>query len=124
MDDILVAGSNMHDINVLKIKLANSFVMKDLGATKQILGMRITRDKKNHKLTLSQGEYIGKVLERFRMQNGKLVSTPLAIYFKLSKDMCPKTHEEIEYMSKVPYSSTIGSLCMSCCAQDQILHMK
>ena len=43
--------------------------MKDLGATKKILGMRITRDKKNHKLTLSQGEYIEKVLERFRMNN-------------------------------------------------------
>ena len=34
----------------------------------------------------------------------------MANHFKLSKDMCPKTHEEIEYMSKVPYSSTIGSL--------------
>ena len=43
VDDMLVAGSNMQDINVLKNKLANSFVMKDLGATKKILGMRITR---------------------------------------------------------------------------------
>ena len=34
--------------------------MKDLGAAKQILGMRITRDKKNCKLTLSQGDQIGK----------------------------------------------------------------
>ena len=51
--DMLVAGSNMLEINVLKIKLANSFAMKDLGAAKQILGMRKTRDKKNHKLTLS-----------------------------------------------------------------------
>ena len=43
---MLVTGSNMHDINVLKRKLAKSFVMKDLGVTKQILGMRITRDRK------------------------------------------------------------------------------
>ena len=47
-----------HDINVLKKKLAKSFVMKDLGVAKQIHGMRITRDRKNHKYTLSQGEYI------------------------------------------------------------------
>jgi hypothetical protein len=67
VDDMLVVGSNMHDINVLKKKLANSFAMKDLGVAKKILGMRITRDRKNHKLTLSQGEYIEKVLERFRM---------------------------------------------------------
>jgi hypothetical protein len=80
---------------VLKNKLANSFVMNDLGATKKILGMRITRDRKNHKLTLSQGEYIEKVLERFIMHNAKPISTPLEIHFKLPKEMCPKTHEEI-----------------------------
>ena len=66
-DDMLVAGSNMQDINVFERKLAKSFAMKDLGATKKILGMRITRDRENRKLTLSQGEYIEKVLERFIM---------------------------------------------------------
>ena len=30
VDDMLVAGSNMKEINVLKRKLANSFAMKDL----------------------------------------------------------------------------------------------
>ena len=55
VDDMLVAGSNIQDINVLKRKLAKSFVMKDLGAAKQILHMRIARDRTNHKLTLSQG---------------------------------------------------------------------
>jgi hypothetical protein len=29
------------------------------------------------------------------MQNEKSVSTPLAIHFKLSNEMCPKTKEEI-----------------------------
>ena len=67
LDGMLVVGSNMQDINVLKRKLAKSFAMKDLGASKEILGMRITRVRKNHRLTLSQGEYIEKVLERFRM---------------------------------------------------------
>ena len=47
VDDMLVAGSNMQEINVLKRKMANSFAMKDLGAAKQILGMRITGDRKN-----------------------------------------------------------------------------
>ena len=52
---------------MLKRKLANSFAMKDLGAAKQILGMRITRDRENCKLTLSQNEYIQKVFKRFNM---------------------------------------------------------
>ena len=107
---MLVIGSNMQDINVLKRKLVKSFAMKDLGATKKILGMRITRDRKNCKLMLSQGEYIEKVLQRFRMQNAKPISTPLASHFKLSKHMCRETREEIDYMSKIPYSSAVGSL--------------
>jgi hypothetical protein len=105
VDEILVARYNMQDINVLKNKLANSFAMKDLGAAKKILGMRITRDMKNRKLTLSQGEYIEKVLERFRMHNAKPISTPLENHFKLTKEMCPKTQEEIKYISRVPYVS-------------------
>ena len=97
--------------------------MKDLGAAKQILGMRITRDGENHKLTLSHNEYIQKVLKRFNMQNAKPVSTPFAIHFKLIKEMCPKTHEEMEYMSKVPYASAVGSLMYAMvCTRPDIAH--
>jgi len=53
VDDMFVTGSNMREINVLKRKLANSFAMKDLDVAKQIIGMRIARDRKNRKLTLS-----------------------------------------------------------------------
>jgi hypothetical protein len=123
VDDKLVAGSNMHDINVLKKKLSNSFAMKDLGVAKKILGIIIKRDKKNHKLTLSQGEYIEKVLKRFRMQNAKPVSTPLDRHLKLTKEMCPKTQEEIKYMSRVPYSSVVGSLMYAMvCTRPDIAH--
>ena len=98
VDEMLIARSNMHDINVLKRKLASSFVMKDLGVVKQILGMRITRDMKNQKLIFSQSDYAEKVLERFGMQNAKPVSIPLVSHFRLCKDMCPKAQEEIDYM--------------------------
>ena len=52
---------------MLNRKLDKSFGMKDMGAARKILGMRITGDIKNCKLTLSQGEYIENVLERFRI---------------------------------------------------------
>ena len=55
VNDMRVVGYNMHYIIVLKNKLANSFLMKDFGFSKKILGMRITRDKKNHKLTFVLG---------------------------------------------------------------------
>lgn len=38
------------------------------------------------------------------------MSTPLATHFKLSKEDSPKTKKENDYMSKVPYVSTVGSL--------------
>ena len=44
------------------------------------------------------------------MQNAKPVSTPFASHFKLSKDMCPKTQDEIDHMSKIPFASAVGSL--------------
>ena len=75
---------------MLRRKLANSFVMKVLGAANEILAMRITRDRKNRKSMLSQGEYIEEVLQRFITQNEKTISTPLSNCFKLSKEMCQR----------------------------------
>ncbi|KAI4296788.1 hypothetical protein L6164_036713 [Bauhinia variegata] len=84
--------------------------MKDLGAAKQILGMKIIRDRKNGKLWLSQQKYIEKVLERFNMGNVKKVGTPLAGHFKLSKKQCPTSKIGKEEMKKVPYASVVGIL--------------
>ena len=97
--------------------------MKDLGAAKQILGMRITRDRKVRKLTLSQYEYIKKVLKIFNVHNAKPVSTPFSSHFKLSKEMWPKTQEDMDYMSKVPYASAVGSLMYAMvCTRPDIAH--
>ena len=53
VDDMLVVGSNMDHIKGLKHQLTHAFSMKDLGKEKQILGMKICRDRKNKKLTWS-----------------------------------------------------------------------
>ncbi|RVX04234.1 Retrovirus-related Pol polyprotein from transposon TNT 1-94 [Vitis vinifera] len=97
--------------------------MNDLGATKQILGIKIIRDKANGTLKLSQSEYVKKVLNRFNMNEAKLVSTPLGSHFKLSKEQSPKTEEERDCMSKVPYASTIDSLMYAIvCTMPDIAH--
>ena len=100
----------MKEILNLKESLAKEFAMKDLGAAKQILGMRIVRERRAGVLTLSQEQYIEKVLCRFNMQNVKPVKTPLAAHFKLSSEHSPKTDEERNDMESVPYASAIGSL--------------
>jgi hypothetical protein len=95
-----------------------------LGAVKQILGMNICRDRKNKKLTLSQDDYIAKVLQHFSMENAKVVNTPLPNHLKLTKEICPKTQEEEDKMSKLPYASAIGSLVyVMVCIGPDIAHV-
>ena len=84
--------------------------MKDLGPAKQILGMKISRDRSKKLLWLSQERYIEKVLERFNMKDAKSVTSPLAGHHKLSSKECPSSKKEKEEMSKVPYQSAVGSL--------------
>ncbi|RVW23003.1 Retrovirus-related Pol polyprotein from transposon TNT 1-94 [Vitis vinifera] len=53
----------------------------------------------------------------------KPVSTPLGSHFKLSKEQSPKTEEERDHMSKVPYASAIGSLMYAMvCTRPDIAH--
>ncbi|RVW76558.1 Retrovirus-related Pol polyprotein from transposon TNT 1-94 [Vitis vinifera] len=82
-------GSDIEKINNMKKQFSKQFAMKDLGATKQILGMRITRDKANGTLKLSQSEYVKKVLSKFNISEAKPMSTPLGSHFKLSKEQSP-----------------------------------
>ncbi|CAL9780246.1 unnamed protein product [Musa acuminata subsp. burmannicoides] len=110
VDDMLIVGYDVGKIGKLKRELSKSFGMKDLGSVKQILDMKILRDRKKRKIWLSQEAYIEKVLERFNMNKAKAVCSPLAGHFKLSSKQCPTSEKEKEEMSRVPYSSVIGSL--------------
>ena len=120
VDDMLIIGRNVYRINSLKKQLSKSFAMKDLGPTKQILGMKIVRDRCIKKLWLSQEKYIEKVLQRFNMYNAKAVSCPLANHFRLTSKQCPSTDKEKEEMDKVPYALVVGSLrnAMVCTRSD------
>ena len=61
-----------------------------------------------------------KVLNRYNINEAKPVSTPLGNHFKLNKEQSPKTEEERDHMSKVPYASAIDSLmyAMVCTGPD------
>ena len=110
VDDMLIVGHDIDKIKRLKLQLSESFAMKDLGSANKILGMKITRDRKNRKLWLSQERYIEKVLERFNMSEAKPVCSPLADHFKLGSHQCPTSDEDKAEMKSIPYSSAVGSL--------------
>ena len=44
------------------------------------------------------------------MQESKPVKVPILVGVKLSIEQCPKTQEEEEYMSWVPYANAVSSL--------------
>jgi hypothetical protein len=124
VDDMLIVGMNSSRIDRLKKQLSQSFAMKDLGPAKQILGVRIHRSRKDKKLFISQEQYIEKVLERFNMNNAKVVSSPLATHFKLSTKQSPSTDEEKEDMERIPYASAVGSLMYAMvCTRPDIAHV-
>ncbi|KAG8481286.1 hypothetical protein CXB51_026104 [Gossypium anomalum] len=110
VDDMLIVGQNASRIEKLKQELSKSFAMKDLGPAKQILGIRLTRDRKAKKLWLSQERYIEKVLQRFSIDKAKAMNTPFATHFRLSVKHSPSRKKEKEEMQKIPYSSAVGSL--------------
>jgi hypothetical protein len=98
--------------------------MKDLGAAKQILGMRIIKVRANGMQKLSQTKYVKKVLSIFSMDGAKSVSTPLGSHFRLTKDQSPKTDKEKVNMNKVPYTSVTGSLMYAmACTRSDIAHV-
>ena len=78
VDDMLIARSSVWEINNLKTRLSAAFEMKDLVPAKQIFRMKISRDRSAGTLNLSQELYIDKVLSRFRVNDAKPRTTPLA----------------------------------------------
>ncbi|CAA0838858.1 cysteine-rich RLK (RECEPTOR-like protein kinase) 8 [Striga hermonthica] len=75
VDDLLVTGSTMEAIEMLRSYLHNLFTIKDLGAAKFFLGMEITRGTDG--VFLSQQKYINDWLQDVHLDCSRSVSTPL-----------------------------------------------
>lgn len=71
-------------------------------------------------LSLSQETFIKKILERFRMNNYKSMDIPTTRGETLSLEICPMTRREKVDMSRVLFSSVVGSLIyvMMCTRSD------
>ena len=90
----------------MKTQLFSKFDMKDIGAANYILGMEIKRDREKRKLWLNERKYVETILQRFNMQDSKPVHFLIPVG-TMSVEQCPKTQEEEEDMSHVPYASAV-----------------
>ena len=110
VDDILLVGNSKKMIDIVKRCLSFNFEMKDMSEASYVLGVKIVRDRAKRLLGLSQKTYIKRMLERYHMQDSKLMDTLVDKSLSMNRDMCPKTLEEKEKKFKVPYASAVGSL--------------
>eukprot|EP00253_Pinus_taeda_P024194 PITA_24194 len=123
VDDMLLVRNDKEIIQDLKTHLSSKFDMKDLGATNYILGMEIKGDRTKRKLWLNQRKYVETILQRFNMQDNKPVMVPIPVGVNLSVEQCPKTQEEEEDISHVPYESAVGSVMYAMvCTRPDIAH--
>nr|GEV29243.1 hypothetical protein [Tanacetum cinerariifolium] len=90
VDDILLIGNDIPTLQSVKDGLGKCFAMKELGDATYILGIKIYRDRKRN-LPLNHG-------------------------IKISKDLCSKTNEELDKISRVSHALAIGSImyAMTC----------
>lgn len=123
VDDMLIACSDKEEINKLKCQLSQTFEMKDFGQARRILGIDIVRNRRLGTLSLSQGSYSKRILDKFEMSSCKSVSVPVGQHFKLSANQSPKTDKEKSDMAYVPYSSAVGSLMyLMVCTRPDLAH--
>jgi len=75
VDDMLIFGIDLEQIENIKKFLSNNFAVKDIGVVDVVLGIKITREEST--IALSQSHYIEKVLKKFDLFNCILSSTPM-----------------------------------------------
>ena len=98
--------------------------MKDLNDANLILGMEIKINCVDRMLRLNQRKYIETILHRFYMQECNPVKVPIPVGVRLYAEQCPKTQEEEEDMSHVPYASVVGNLMYAMvCTRPDIAHV-
>ena len=110
VDDCILTGSLARLINEYKGELNKKYTLTDLGPVHWLLGIKVTQNREEHTISLSQLAYINTILMHFLLTDAKPVNTPMIPGATYSKKNCPCSPQEAACMSKVPYCEAIGSL--------------
>ena len=119
VDDIIIMSKHETEIKQVKEHLMSQYKMSDLGEIKKYLGMHIHYEKEKQQIHLDQSHYIKDLLERFKMETSKEISTPLNTDHQLTvqddkEEDCPHT---------TPYREAIGALLyLSLCTRPDIAY--
>jgi Reverse transcriptase (RNA-dependent DNA polymerase) len=116
VDDLVIVGKLLSDVEQVKRMLLGNFDARDLGEAKFFLGMEIARGRSAGSLILSQKKYAAEVVSRFGMSDARPVSAPLSHACKLNKGKDSPLD-----LAECPYREVIGSLMyLSVCTRPNV----
>ena len=84
VDDLVIGGKDLAEINKVKILLSGRFEMKDLNELHYFLGIEVIRTPVG--ILISQRHYVLNLLYKFGLTDCKPVSTPLDRNLKIDAD--------------------------------------
>ncbi|CAI7773811.1 unnamed protein product [Closterium sp. NIES-54] len=105
VDDLVFATADTEALAHVKSELQKRHTCTDLGELTSYLGLRITRDRAQHTITLTQSHMVQQVLQRFGLTYSSPQSTPLPTSHSLS---APPSDESVEPSG--PYLELVGCL--------------
>jgi hypothetical protein len=110
VDNITLASKSKPKIQMLKALLAKHFKLRDLGASKQLLGVEILCNRAKGELGLTQHGYARDILTHFGLSDCHPVSTPLDPSMRLDASLALTTPAEAAFMCTVDYVGAVGAL--------------
>ncbi|CAI7860239.1 unnamed protein product [Closterium sp. NIES-54] len=116
INDLVCATADTEALAHMKSELQKRHTCTDLGELTSYLGLRITRDRAQHTITLTQSHMVHQVLQRFGFTYSSPQSTPLPTGHSLS---APPSDESVEpsgpYPELVDCLMCTGMLRRGCC---------
>ncbi|CAI7879454.1 unnamed protein product [Closterium sp. NIES-53] len=115
VDDLVFATADTEALAYVKSELQKRHTCTDLGEMTSYLGLRITWDRAQRTITLTQSQMVQQVLQRFGFTYSLPQSTPLPTGHSVS---APPSDESVE--SSGPYPELVGCLMylMTCTRPD------
>ncbi|CAI7777280.1 unnamed protein product [Closterium sp. NIES-54] len=115
VDDLVFATADTEALAHVKSELQKRHTCTDLGELTSYLGLRLTRDRAQRTITLTQSHMVQQVLQRFGFTYSSPQSTPLPTSHLLS---APPSDESVEPSG--PYTELVGCLMylMTCIRPD------
>ncbi|CAI7933766.1 unnamed protein product [Closterium sp. NIES-54] len=108
VDDILLFSPSLEMIKEEQGKLKETFQCKALGPVGYYLGLHVERDEVKGWLKLLQHKYLAAMGEKYGLEEGRSVKTPLPSGFRLYLD--EEEDEVLEYELQSRFQSMVGSL--------------